>query len=113
MNISQLKQHIEKLCGGSEKITRTLLVELYQKISGPWINFVLTLLGIPLALLQSNVGKIMNMGISFGIGMLFYGLNAVSLSLGKIGILPALVSAWLVPIIFIISGIVLLRHIPH
>lgn len=113
MNISQLRHYIQRFKGGSEKISRRLLVELNYKKAGAFSVFVLTLAGIPFALLQNSAGKIMSLGISFGTGMLFYGLNAVSLGLGKIGLLPPLVAAWLTPLIFISGSVFLLRRSPR
>ncbi|MGE4357943.1 MAG: LptF/LptG family permease [Candidatus Omnitrophota bacterium] len=113
MSISQLSQYIERFKGSSDKIVRRFQVELEQKKSFPSYVLVLILIGIPFGLVRQNVGKIMCLGIAFATGVLFYALNAISLALAKAGFLPPSISAWLVPLVFIIFSIILLKRSPH
>jgi lipopolysaccharide export system permease protein len=113
MNSKELHGYISKFRGGSEKITRRLYVEFHYKKSSPFGPLVMTIIAIPFALVQNTAGRLMSLGMSFGTGILFYGLNAVSLGLGKTGVLPPLVSAWISPLIFVLAGIILLKRNPR
>lgn len=111
MNYSQLKDYIRLLSFGSEQTANRLLVDLHQKLSLPFMSIVVMLIGMPFALKRSRAGAILSMGISIGISVSFYGINAISIALGKGGFLPPVVSAWAANIIFGGLGIGLLRKI--
>ena len=78
------------------------------KISLSFTNFVIILIGIPMA-----VGRV-NSGIAFGVGMalltsfLFYGLIKFGQTLAKQGILDPMVGVWLGNGIFLFLSIVLI-----
>lgn len=111
MNYSQLKDYIHVLSLGSERTAKKLLVDLHQKLALPFMSIVIMLIGIPFALKRRRSGAIMSMGISIGIAIGFYGVNAISIALGKGGFLPPIVSVWAANIIFGGLGIILIRKI--
>lgn len=111
MNYSQLKDYIRLLSFGSERTANRLLVDLHQKLALPFMSIVVMLIGIPFALKRSRAGAIMSMGISIAIAVSFYGVNAISIALGKGGFLPPIISAWSANIIFCGLGITLIRKI--
>lgn len=111
MNYSQLKDYVRLLSFGSERTANRLLVDLHQKLALPFMSIVIMLIGIPFALKRTRAGAIMSMGISIGIAVSFYGINAISIALGKGGFLPPIVSAWAANIIFGGFGISLIKKI--
>ncbi|MCM8783729.1 MAG: LptF/LptG family permease [Candidatus Omnitrophica bacterium] len=113
MSSDQLRDYVERFKGSSDKIVRRFLVELEQKRVFPFYVFILILLGIPYGLVRQSIGKFMCVGIAFATGILFYGMNAVSLGLAKAGMLPPCISAWLVPFVFIVFSIILIKKSPH
>jgi lipopolysaccharide export system permease protein len=113
MSSDELSSYVDKFKGGADKITRRLMVELHYKKSYPFSTLVLTLIAIPFALMQNTAGKSASLGLAFGMGLVFYGINAVSLGLGKVGVIPPLIAAWLIPTIFSFLGILFLKKNPR
>lgn len=109
MNYRQLKNYIRRLSGAGGMTARKLKVDLYYKISFPFISFIIMLIGIPFALVSRRGGALFGVGICLGISLSYYGVSAVSLALGKGGILPSFISAWLANILFGGLGIALIR----
>jgi len=88
------------------------LVDLYAKLSYPFLNLVMVLIGIPFGLKAPRSGGVaLNVGISvlvaFIYGMFFY----VFLSFGKSGILPPFVAAWTPTVLFFLGGIFTLMSV--
>ncbi len=111
MNYSQLKDYIRLLSLGNQRSANKLLVDLHQKLALPFMSIVIMLIGMPFALKRRRSGAIMSMGISIGIALSFYGVNAISIALGKGGFLPSIVAAWLANTIFGVLGVTLIRKI--
>jgi lipopolysaccharide export system permease protein len=103
MDYFQLKEYIKRFkSSGYQPIKE--LVDLHSKISLPFINFVIMLIGIPFALRSTRGGALIYIGVSLSIGFIFYSFIAISLALGKGGVLFPFISAWLPNIIFSICG---------
>ncbi len=111
MSYSQLKEYIKILSSESKSTARKLLVDLNYKLSLPLASIVVMLIGIPFALKRTRAGTMLSMGLSAVIAVVFYGLNAIFLALGKGGLLPAALSAWAANIIFAALGIYLINKI--
>lgn len=111
MNYSQLREYIHLLSLGNEQTANKLFVDLHQKVALPFMNVVIMLIGIPFALKRRRAGAFMSMGISIGIALSFYGINAISIALGKGGFLPPFVAAWAANAIFGCLGIALIRKV--
>ena len=104
MNIRQLKSYIERFSrSGATTAINNLRVDLHQKIAQPFGTFVIVLLGLPFALMvKSRKGaSFSSIGLSLGIGFIFYVCNAVSLAFGKGGLFPPILAAWAAPLLFI------------
>jgi lipopolysaccharide export system permease protein len=103
MNIKELSGYIGRFSGsGAERALNNLKVDLHQKIAFPFATIVVVLLGLPFAL-SSGRRKAMtftSLGIAIIIGFLFYVTNAVGLALGKGGLFPPVLAAWLAPALF-------------
>jgi lipopolysaccharide export system permease protein len=103
MNIRQLSDYIRKFSNsGAIKALNNLRVDLHQKIAFPWGIIAIVLVGVPFAMITGRRKAVTftSLGIAVAIGFFYYVLNAVGLALGKGGILPPILSAWLTPIIF-------------
>jgi len=112
MSYRKLENYILKFRGISPQILRRLSVELYSKVSLPFVNLVIILIGIPLALMTKMRGGILRgIGVSIAIGFIYYCFMAVSCALGKAGVFPPFISAWLANIIFGTAGIILIVRI--
>lgn len=112
MSFRRLQNYIVRLSGSGAKIVRTLLVDLYYKISFPFVSLVIMFLGIPFALSAQGTGKIASIGLSIMIGFFYYTVEALSLALGKRGNLPPFLSAWFANLLFTTVAIMLMRRTP-
>lgn len=105
LSIRTLKEYAENLQRGGYKAYRYLTM-MHTKIASPFAALVMVLLGIPFALKSSRSGGIAKgIGVSIGIGFVYFVVNAVLLSYGRSGLLPPVVAAWGANIIFALSGV--------
>jgi len=107
MSYSQLKEYSETVKNEGYNNTE-YLVDMGVKIAFPFISFVLTLLGIPIAL-ELKIGHI-PLAVSAGIGLsfLYYVILGVSSALGHSGIFPPFLAAWTANLLFMFVGIYLM-----
>ncbi len=112
MSYRKLKGYINRLSGSGAKIVQKLLVDLHYKISFPFVSLVIIFLGIPFALSAQGTGKAASIGLFIVIGFSYYSVEALSLALGKRGILPPFLSAWFANILFSAVAIMLMRRTP-
>ncbi len=94
MNSRDLYQYIDRLKAAGGGTIRKLRVELYAKPAAALACLVLTLIGIPFAIQPVRGGTALGLSIGLGVGLVFYGANALLLALGKGGYLPPLLAAW-------------------
>ncbi len=83
-------------------------VELYWKITYPLANFIIVLIGAPLAANPRRSGPAVGFGISIIISFIFFVIIRLGQSLGNSGKLPPLLAASIGDIIFLIIGMILM-----
>jgi lipopolysaccharide export system permease protein len=96
MNISQLYNYMWRLAdSGATTVIRNMKVDLYQRFTSPFTSLVIILLGIPFSMImRKRATGLSSVGLSMMVGFFYYVLNAVSIALGKAGILmPALAAS--------------------
>nr|MBP7163588.1 LptF/LptG family permease [Candidatus Omnitrophota bacterium] len=83
-----------------------------QKYSFPLTNIIIVLVALPLPLStgRRRAQTFSSLGIAIAIGFLYYVTNAVGLALGKGGIFPPLLAAWLAPVIFTGTALYLIKY---
>lgn len=105
LSYSKLREYAENLRRGGYQAFRHLTM-MHAKLSSPFAAFVMVILGIPFALKNSRSGGIaLGIGASVGIGFAYFVVNAVLLSYGRSGVLPALAAAWGANILFCAGGV--------
>jgi len=109
MSYKELKNYIINFRGAGARIIKSLLVDLHYKISFAFISLIIILIGAPFAMITTRGGVLIGLGVSIGIGLLYYAVIAISLAFGKAGVLPPLLAAWLGNIIFAALGIYLVN----
>lgn len=109
MNYKQLKTYIDRFSAKSSTTKTKLLVDLYYKTSLPFISLVVIFVASPFAFAMQRGGLLIGIGISILIGLVFYGIQAVCLAMGKAGALEPLLSAWLTNILFLVGGLFLMK----
>lgn len=114
MNIKQLDDYIWKLSkSGALPVVKILQVDLYQRFTAPLTNFLIILLGIPFALIMKKRATGMSsLGVSIMVGFLYYVLNAVSIAMGKAGLLIPGLAASLAHILTFTTSLYLIKRLP-
>ena len=114
MTIAQLDDYIWKLSrSGAIGVIRNFKVELYQRYTTPLTSLVIILLGIPFALMiKKRATGLSSVGISIMVGFLYYVLNAVSIALGKAGILLPWLAVSLSHLVALILSLYLISILP-
>ncbi len=102
MNISELKEHM-KIHDKSELVYKSETVDLHYKISFSFISLIVIFLGVPLGLMNAGKrgsGALAGFGISLALCLGYYAFTMLTLALGKSGLMPAFLAAWLPNIAF-------------
>jgi lipopolysaccharide export system permease protein len=114
MNITQLNNYIWKLSNsGATTVIRNLKVDLYQRFTFPLTSIIIILLGIPFSLrMRKRATGLSSLGLSIMVGFLYYVLNAVSIALGKAGILTPLLATSLSHITGLFASLYVINTLP-
>lgn len=106
MSIRDLTAYIRLLAMSGCKFNDKL-VDLYLKISFPFANLIIALIGTSLALQKPKGNLAASFGLSILVSFLFWAAIGVGRALGMAEKLPPLFSAWLANIVFGITGVYL------
>lgn len=109
LTLSELKTNIRRLSGTSGLVLKNLKVEAESRIAYPFTNLVAVLIGAAFCMRTRRSSRLLGIGLGFLIGFLFYGVFAVSVALGKGGILAPFISVWFPNILFGALGIHLIN----
>jgi lipopolysaccharide export system permease protein len=109
MSMVDLWQHIE-LSKRSGNGVEDKLVDFYLKTSFPFASLIIALLGTSIALQSTRGAMAAGFGISIIVSFLYWESIGIGRSMGHVGVLPAILAAWLANIIFGVVGIVLLSR---
>lgn len=96
--------NLKKLMGQDTSRDR---VELYLKFSFPFINFIIILLGIPLASNPSRASGSVGLGLSVIISFLYFVILRAGQSFGYTKELSPLLSVWIGNIVFFVIGAIM------
>jgi lipopolysaccharide export system permease protein len=111
MSYAELRAYVHKIQSAGYDATQ-YLVDLYAKLSYPFLNLIMVLIGVPFALKTGRSGGIaLNIGVSVIIGFAYAIIFYVSLSFGKSGIIPPFLSSWIPTLLFGLAGIFTLMSI--
>jgi lipopolysaccharide export system permease protein len=111
MSYTELRNYIQRIQVSGYDSTR-YLVDLYSKLSYPFLNLIMVLIGVPFALKTGRSGGVaLSVGISVMIGFAYGVTFYVFLSFGKSGVLPPLLAAWTPTLLFGLTGIFTLTNI--
>ncbi len=114
MNISQLDDYIWRLSkSGATTAIRNLKVDLYQRFAFPLTSIMIILLGIPFSvIMKRRATGLSSVGLSIMVGFLYYVLNAISIALGKTGMLMPALAVSLSHIVAFLSALYLIDTLP-
>lgn len=111
MSYTELRSYITKIRAAGYDTTR-YLTDLHAKLSFPFLNLIMVLIGIPFALRTGRSGGVaLGIGISIIIGFIYGILFYVFLNFGKSGVLSPLLAGWTPTILFGLTGLFSLMSI--
>ncbi len=100
MSYRTLKKRIEQFEKSAERIVRHLKVDLYGRLAFSLASLIMVIIAIPFALRGKYQGTMMSIGICIALAFSYYAIFSISTALGKSGILPPFLSAWVANITF-------------
>ncbi len=106
-----LRDYIARLKAGGNH-PRALEVQLHLKIAFPFVTFIMTLLGAPLAARTRRSGFGLAFASALAISFFYYGAIQVAQVLGRQGILSPPLAAWIANLVFAAVGIWIIARTP-
>ncbi len=103
----ELKAIVERMKSTGGQTTKEE-TELALKVAFPFLNFLVILIGFPIAARTKQSGMALNFGIAMGVTFILRVLIEVFRSLGHNGDIPASLAAWAPNIICFVAGMVIL-----
>jgi lipopolysaccharide export system permease protein len=114
MSISQIDEYIWRLSrSGASTVIRNLKIDLYQRYTVPFTSLAIIILGLPFSLIvKKRAAGLSSIGICILVGFMYYIMDAVSIALGRSGLLMPLVAASLSLLIALVTGLYLILRLP-
>ncbi len=103
MGFFRLRKHIEELknAGIPSHQERT---DLYSRISSALSALVVIVIGFPIGIYFSHIGRVFAVALSMVVCFTYWGLYSLGISFGETGALPPWIGAWGVNIIFVLAA---------
>jgi lipopolysaccharide export system permease protein len=111
MGVADLYAYLKRMREAGFKNVR-LTVDLHSKVSYPFINLIMVLIGVSFPVRRRMSGFVAT-AIGLLISLAYWFGYTMSLSIGYAGLLPPLAAAWLMPLLAGSAGIWLFRKIPE
>ena len=105
MSYGRLKQYLGMFGHLSSATMRRLSVDLHYKLALPFTALITVLVGVPFSIETGRASALIGMARGITIAILYLPVMAVSLALGKSGVLPPVVAAWLSNVLFAMLGV--------
>ncbi len=99
MTFPELREYVAALRRSGREVPH-LEVQLYNKVALPFVCLVMALVGLPFAFRLGRQGALYGIGLSIGLGMVFYAIIAFFTTLGEVGALPAMIAVWSPNVLF-------------
>jgi lipopolysaccharide export system permease protein len=107
MKFAELRKYIYRLSKDGYDVDR-FRVDLYNKISLPFANFVMCLIAIPFGLVQTRSrGIARGIGVSLLIGGCYWMIHSIALSMGHAGLILPLLASGFANLLFLSVGLYL------
>ena len=110
MSYPELRLYIDDL-SQSGFDTSSLTVDLYRKLSFPFVSLIMAIIAVPFSFTTGRRGAFYGIGISIVIGIGYWAAFEFFDTLGGINRLSPLIAAWFPNLIFGLSGIWLLLKV--
>ena len=112
MGFVELKDYIAKLQAEGYDATR-YLVDMHGKIAFTLVITILITIGISFSLMRTerSGGVMQSIGVGIIIGFSYWIVHAFSMSLGRSGSIPPVLSAWFANILFGIASVIMFLRV--
>jgi lipopolysaccharide export system permease protein len=111
LNFRQLLTVAKKLEQEGYDSTRQR-VDMHNRIAAPFTCLIMGFLGVPFALQRGRNSNIaLGIGLSLGIGVIYFIIQSLVTAFGYSNALPPLVAAWTANFIFLLLGVWLLLNV--
>jgi lipopolysaccharide export system permease protein len=112
MGIGELYRYTKRLEAAGFRDTK-LTVDLNSKVSYPFANFVMMLLGMSLSVMTGLGGGLFAAGLGILISIVYWLMYTLMLSMGYARIIPPVVATWIIPVVAGIIAFYMFRKIPE
>jgi lipopolysaccharide export system permease protein len=109
MTYPELRRYIAKVRASGSN-ARRYEVDLASRLAIPFANFIVVLLGAPLAASASGGGAVRGFGLGLAVAFLYYGLLRLSQTLGNNTGLPPQIAPWIANAVFVVVGVFLVAR---
>jgi lipopolysaccharide export system permease protein len=103
MSYFELRDYVARLEATGYQVKK-YTVELYSKLSFPWVNLIMVLVAIPFSLQSPRGGRLFGVGLAIAIMAGYLVIHYVALAFARADLLPPLLAAWTANIIFLGLG---------
>lgn len=103
MNYRELTQYIQTLTESGYDVSE-YIVDLRAKFSYPFVSLVMVIIGFPFALKSPRSGAAFGVGLSVFIGITYWIMLQMAISLGHGHIFPPFLAAWISHVVFASAG---------
>jgi lipopolysaccharide export system permease protein len=107
MNYLELRAHVRKLKTSGARVAN-YLVDLNMKLAFPLINFIVILIGAPVATRLRATSAALGFGLAVTISFAYYAFMQSGKALGHNGALPPYLAAWLGDLVFGTVGMIMM-----
>jgi lipopolysaccharide export system permease protein len=107
MSYRELSELISRIDSSGGDSTR-YRVGLNMKISFPFTNLIVVLIGSPLSARLRRGGLAVGVGLGLALTFVYYGFIRVGQAMGDHSVMPPLISAWLGNVFFTVCGTILI-----
>ena len=111
MGYFELRKYVNKIQSDGYDV-QLYLVALQGKIAVPFVTIILVIIGVSFSLrLERSGGVMQSIGVGIVIGFSYFVFHAFGMTLGRSGMLPALLAAWAANIIFSVAAALLFYRV--
>jgi lipopolysaccharide export system permease protein len=103
MSYLELRDYVDRLEATGYQVKK-YTVELYSKLSFPWVNLIMVLVAIPFSLQAPRGGRLFGVALAIAIMAGYLVVHYVALAFARADLLPPLLAAWTANIIFLGLG---------
>jgi LPS export ABC transporter permease LptF/LPS export ABC transporter permease LptG len=99
MTYGQLRYFIAELRASGFNVV-PYEVELYRKVSFPWVTVIMTLIAVPFAVTTGRKGAMYGIGLGVVLAIVYWAASSVFAAVGAGGLVAPLLAAWAPNILF-------------